>query len=210
MTTVQGAEGRVQGVVQIRPNGPGGAGVVLRHEGTNVIVTNAHVVQARPGSVLPVRTWHGRMMEARLQRVDEDRDLAFLATPGDYGMTPAEPGDLATLRPGNLVFAVGHPFGLANALTTGVLQSVGPLRNYVQLPQGKRELSWIQADIRLAPGNSGGPLLDAAGRVIGINTMVVGGLALAVPISEIYRFLTDVIPSERGERGISGLNSQGN
>jgi serine protease Do len=159
--------------------------VVLRHHGANIIVTNAHVVQARPGSVLPVRTAGGGVMEARVERFDEDRDLALLSVARDDALSPAEPGDLGLLRPGNLVFAVGHPFGLANALTTGVLQSVGPLRSYVQLPRGKRELSWIQADILLAPGNSGGPLLDAAGRVIGINTMVVGGLGLAVPITEL-------------------------
>ena len=95
------------------------------------------------------------------------------------------------LRPGHLLIAVGHPFGLANAVTAGVVQSVGPIPNELERAIGRQGLSWIQADIRLAPGNSGGPLCDIEGRVVGINTMVAGGLALAIPVAEIRAFLQD-------------------
>jgi serine protease Do len=73
--------------------------------------------------------------------------------------------------------------GFVGALTTGVIHAVGPLR-------GLGSRSWVQADVRLAPGNSGGPLADAHGRVIGINTMVAGGLALAIPSNTVLDFLS--------------------
>jgi serine protease Do len=76
---------------------------------------------------------------------------------------------------GELVVAVGNPLGFVGALTTGVVHA--PTRR------------WVHADVRLAPGNSGGPLADARGRVIGINTMIAGGLALAVPSNSVTRFL---------------------
>jgi serine protease Do len=98
-------------------------------------------------------------------------------------------GNLATLRPGHLVLAIGHPFGLTNAVTAGIVHAVGAIRSAWELPPRSRRLSWIQADIMLAPGNSGGPLLDIEGRVIGINTMVAGGLALAVPALDIRALL---------------------
>jgi serine protease Do len=82
-----------------------------------------------------------------------------------------------------MVLAVGNPMGFIGALTTGVVHAQGPLR-------GLGRQSWVQAAVRLAPGNSGGPLADAQGRVIGINTMVVrGGLALAIPSNAVADFL---------------------
>jgi serine protease Do len=80
------------------------------------------------------------------------------------------------VRPGEVVIAVGNPLGVVGALTTGVVHAVGGL--------------WVQAAVRLAPGNSGGPLADAQGRVIGLNTMIAsGGLALAVPSNAVLAFL---------------------
>src|SRR5262249_59485595 len=84
------------------------------------------------------------------------------------GLPAATPGDSSSLRVGELVIAVGNPLGFIGALTTGVVHS---------FPARQR---WVAADVRLAPGNSGGPLADAQGRVVGINTMIAGGLALAV------------------------------
>ena len=82
---------------------------------------------------------------------------------------------------GSLVVAVGHPLGVRGALSVGIVHAVGPIR-----PDGR---SWIQADVKLARGNSGGPLADASGQVIGLNTMVVGPLALAIPLREVARFV---------------------
>jgi serine protease Do len=91
------------------------------------------------------------------------------------------------LRVGELVLAVGHPFGLARALSAGLVHAV----------DGRV----IQADLRLAPGNSGGPLADARGRVVGLNAMIVGGLAVAVP-SEVARgFVRDQLRAHESRRG---------
>ena len=92
------------------------------------------------------------------------------------------PGDSRNVRPGQLVLAVGNPMGFAGALSTGVVHSVG------RMP-GMGNQAWIRAGVRLAPGNSGGPLADAGGSVIGINTAVAGGLGLAVPVHTALEFL---------------------
>jgi serine protease Do len=81
-----------------------------------------------------------------------------------------------------LVIAVGNPLGFSGALTTGVVHALGPLA-------GLTRQKWVQADVRLAPGNSGGPLANSRGQVIGINTVVAGGLGLAVPSNAVKDFL---------------------
>ena len=98
------------------------------------------------------------------------------------GLEAASHGNSDALRPGELVIAVGSPLGFAGALSTGVVHSVG------ELP-GMGRQRWIRADVRLAPGNSGGPLADAEGRVIGINTAIVNGLGVAVPSNAAAAFL---------------------
>ncbi len=80
------------------------------------------------------------------------------------------------------MIAVGNPLGFVGALSTGVVHSIGPA-------PGLGARNWIRADLRLAPGNSGGPLADARGRVIGINTAIVNGLGLAVPVNDASDFL---------------------
>jgi serine protease Do len=181
-------------VVQIRSDGSGGAGVVLWRAGELVVVTNAHVARVSPGHRIQV-VGHARgVYAARVEHVDPARDLACLTLASGLAgrapdLTPASLGDVARLRPGHLLVAVGHPFGLANAVTAGVVHSVGPLGDDLDRAVGGRGRRWIQADIRLAPGNSGGPLCDIHGRVVGINTMVAAGLALAIPVSEVRDFL---------------------
>jgi len=151
-----------------------GSGVLWSSDG--LIVTNAHVVRGRVSVVLP----GGRAVQARLLARDAERDLAALAIDA-HALAPAEIGDSDRLRVGQLVVAVGNPMGLAGAVTAGLIHGIGPRH-----PAGP---SLIQADLRLAPGNSGGPLADARGRVIGINSMIAGGLALAVPSSLVARFV---------------------
>jgi serine protease Do len=83
---------------------------------------------------------------------------------------------------GELVIAVGNPFGFIGAITTGVVHGIGQVN-------GLAPLKWIQANVQLAPGNSGGPLANAQGQVIGVNTMIAGGVGLAVPSNTVARFL---------------------
>jgi serine protease Do len=89
--------------------------------------------------------------------------------------------DADAARVGSFVVAIGHPFGVRGALTAGIIHAMGPI-----MPGGR---PWIQADVRLAPGNSGGPLADASGHVVGLNAMIVGALALAIPISRVTQFV---------------------
>jgi len=143
----------------------------------DLIVTNAHV--ARGPRVL-VRLADDRRVDAHLVTADRRADLAVLRMPR-CEVAPAALADSDAVRVGALVVALGHPLGLRRTLTAGVVHAVSPPR-----PDGRR---WIQADLRLAPGNSGGPLADTAGHVIGINTMIAGGLALAIPINDVRRFV---------------------
>ncbi len=173
-------------VVQVggSPGEPGGgAGIAWRAGG--VIVTAAHVVAGpRVSITLP----DGREMPGRVVRRDVRRDLALLRAP--LADLPAvRTADPARLRPGALLFAVGHPLGVRHAVTAGVLQATGPLPAGLGAPGVPRGLSWVQADVPLAPGNSGGPLADAEGRVVGIAAMVVAGLGLAVPAPEVEAFV---------------------
>jgi serine protease Do len=148
----------------------GGAGVIWRSGG--LIVTNAHVVGWASGRV---RFFDGRVAEARVGARDPRLDLALLeADPQDLPAAPIADSD--RLRAGELVLAVGSPYGHAGAAAVGVVHAAADRR-------------WVQADVKLAPGNSGGPLADAEGRVIGINTMVAHGVALAVPSNIVERFV---------------------
>jgi serine protease Do len=162
--------------VQISDRGGGGSGVVWDHRGT--IVTNAHVLR---GSAPVVVDAAGRNLRARIARTDEKSDLAVLKTDA-AGLEPASIGPSGSLRVGQIVLAVGNPLGVKGAVAVGMIHSIGPLR------LGPRS-NWIQADVRLAPGNSGGMLADAEGRVIGINTMIFHGLGLAVPSDEVRDFV---------------------
>ena len=154
----------------------GGSGVIWSAGG--LIVTNAHVVRS---SRTEVELWDGRRFEARIDAYDARRDLALLRVP--QGELPAATaGDSGALRPGELVIAIGSPLGFSGALTTGVVHSVGPMPG-----MGRR--SWVRATVRLAPGNSGGPLANASGEVVGINTAIAHGLGLAVPSRDVAEFL---------------------
>ena len=175
-------------VVLVRLEGGGGAGVVVaKRAGQRVIVTNAHVARASRGDRVSVVTSRGTRLEGLVQSRLGERDLAVLVPVGRHPeLVPIRIGDTRALDPGQLVMAIGHPLGVAHALTTGVVHAVGPVQGAgAGLPEAVRRLRWIQADVRLAPGNSGGPLCDIEGRLIGINTMVIGGLALAVPVEAI-------------------------
>jgi len=179
--------------VQVRTRGRraegAGSGIVWRPDG--LIVTNAHVLR---GERAIVELHDGERLEARVVRHDARRDLAALEVPARGLPTPLV-GDPRTLRPGDLVIAVGNPLGVPGAAAVGVVHGVEPGG-----PAGGPR--WIRADVRLAPGNSGGPLADAAGRVMGVNTMIANGLGLAVPATAVARFLADGAATPRPTLGV--------
>lgn len=156
-----------------------GSGSGVLWAGNGLIVTNAHVAR---GSSARVVLWDGREFDAAITSRDPRLDLAALRIDAG-GLAASSAADSSKVRPGELAIAIGNPFGFVGALTTGVVHAVGALRGF-----GSRH--WIQANVRLAPGNSGGPLADARGQIIGINTMVAGHLALAIPSNDVARFLS--------------------
>ncbi len=161
---------------QQRGQSGNGSGVIWEPEG--LIVTNAHVVR---GENLTAELWNGERLPAQLIAIDPRRDVATLRVEAT-GLPAVETANAQTLRAGELVIAVGNPLGFAGALSTGVVHRVAPF-------QGMGTQTWVQADVRLAPGNSGGPLADAEGRVVGINTAIAAGLGLAVPTEAVRRFI---------------------
>lgn len=161
---------QVQGsVVAVRTPGGGGAGVVWRSDG--VIITNHHVV---PGQRAAVTLATGESLVAAVVARDPMSDLAVLQLPS-VNLTAARIGNAHALRAGDLVLAVGHPFGIQGAVSMGVVSAA------LASPRSGHQRELLRADVQLSPGNSGGPLVDARGAVVGINSMFVGGLALAVP-----------------------------
>lgn len=164
-------------------NGAGGGAGIAWPDG--LIVTNAHVLR---GERVFVMNSKGEQAPARVVRRDSERDLAVLSA--NLHAEPAAIGDSSGMKPGEIVWAVGNPLGRTGAVAMGSIHAIGPLN------MGSRR-DWIQADVRLAPGNSGGILANSDGEVIGINTMVFGGLGLAIPSNEARAFAGGEMESVR-------------
>jgi S1-C subfamily serine protease len=185
-----------------------GSGVAITADG--FVVTSAHVVDKSGGGLASFSDGQ----ELRFEVIGRDglSDLAVVRTQG-ADLEPAELGDAESLRVGQLVVAVGNPLGFAGSVSAGVVSALG--RSIVTGSRGSSRLveNVIQTDAALHPGNSGGALSDGAGRVVGINTAVVGpyigqGLGLAVPIDAATRRIIAALMSEgrvrRAYIGIAG------
>ena len=183
-----------------------GSGVVITEDG--FVVTSAHVVEgsARGGATF-VDGWETGFDVAGRDRLS---DLAVLKLEGSAAAA-AELGDSSSLEVGQLVVALGNPLGFSGSVTAGVVSALG--RSITAQDRGHARLveNVIQTDAALHPGNSGGPLADAAGMVVGVNTAVVGtmigqGLGLAVPIDEATKsIIAELIRSGRVRRAYLGV-----
>lgn len=182
-------------VVQVRTAGRGGgAGVIWRTNGA--IVTNQHVVGDKENGIEVILP-DGRTFPATVVERNATLDLALLQI--EATDLPAAPvADSHQLRVGELVIAIGHPWGMKNVVTAGIVSGLGT----VTVPYNNRTAQYIRSDVVLAPGNSGGPLLDATGAVVGINAMIFGGdLAVAIP-SHVAAEWVAGIPSRRVYLGV--------
>ena len=195
----------------------GGSGVILDPSG--YIVTNSHVIegarrvqvlvprQAENGRSTSIVRPRGMAMDATIVGVDAETDLAVLKV--DAKNLPALPvGDSDALRQGQIVFAFGSPLGLDNSVSMGIVSAVG---RQLELDD---PMVYIQTDAPINPGNSGGPLVNAAGRLVGINTLILSqsggneGLGFAAP-SNIVRTVFDQIRAKgRVRRGTIGVSAQ--
>lgn len=169
-----------QSVVEIRSAHGSGTGIIW---GAGLIVTNAHCA---PGGPVQIEV-NGKSRSAEVVAHARDHDLA-LVTGTSIAGPPLALRDASTLRIGELVFAYGHPMGIRDSLAMGAIHGIA------RHPRSG-DARFIVADVRLAPGNSGGPLVDAEGRLVGINSMVVNGLGVAIPAFAVQRFIDRAIAS---------------
>jgi S1-C subfamily serine protease len=169
-------------------NGRNGAGAGTILHASGLILTNAHVVRQE---AITVTLPDERQLPARVLAYDPELDLAALSVDTE-NLSTIELGDSKSLRPGQLVLALGHPWGVAGAVSAGPIITIGP---HPEIPRAQRE--FVQAGLQLRPGHSGGPLVDVQGRLIGINTMITGPeVGLAVPIHIAKDFLHNHLGSK--------------
>ena len=178
---------------------PQGAGSGFIWDDQGYIVTNYHVIAEARGARVTLAdrsTWQAQYVGS-----EPDKDLAVLKIDAPKNLLPPIPvGTSADLQVGQKVFAIGNPFGFDQTLTTGVISSLGrEIESSTRRPiQGV-----IQTDAAINPGNSGGPLLDSAGRIIGINTAIVSpsgayaGLGFAVPVDVVNRIVPQIISGQK-------------
>lgn len=187
---------RVQRSLVVVHNGRrgAGAGVVWRSDG--YIITNHHVVAGRRFLAKPrlnVTLPDGSEHPAHVMTQKPEIDLALLQVDAE-GLPPALIADSRGMQVGQIVFAVGHPWGQRGYVTAGVISSLGT----AQTRNGHGPVPIIRSDVLLAPGNSGGPLVNAAGGVLGINTMIVGGdQGVAIPSHIVEAFVSEGFKGER-------------
>ena len=186
---------------------PQGTGSGFLWDDQGYVVTNFHVVQNAEAVAVTLAdqsTW-----DARPVGVEPDKDLAVLKIDAPANLLrPIEVGTSGDLQVGQKVFAIGNPFGFDQTLTTGVISGLGrEIESVTRRPiQGV-----IQTDAAINPGNSGGPLLDSAGRLIGINTMIVSpsgayaGIGFAVPVDVVNRMVPQLIRNGRVSKAGLGI-----
>ncbi|CAB1413362.1 unnamed protein product [Pleuronectes platessa] len=169
-----------------------GSGFIVTHTGE--IVTNAHVVTTAASVTgrpqLRVQLHDGNVYEAMVRDVDRKADIATIKVNPQKKLPVLSLGSSADLRPGEFVVAIGSPFALQNTVTTGIVSTAQ--RDGKELGIKDSDMDYIQTDAIINYGNSGGPLINLDGEVIGINTLkVTAGISFAIPSDRISRFLTE-------------------
>ena len=180
-----------------------GTGLLITPDG--YALTNSHVASAVKAYELTLRD--GSTVSAELVGKDPHTDLAVLRASG-AGLPHARLGDSSQLRVGQLVVAIGHPLGFQSTVTTGVVSALG---RTMRAQSGRTIENIIQTDAALNPGNSGGPLVDTRGQVVGINTAIIAmaqGICFAVPSATAQRVVSLLIRQGRVVRSYLGIGGE--
>lgn len=205
--TVAGTVERVQdAVVFIAASGAKGSGTgsgfLFTPDG--YLLTNSHVVHG--ATRLEVTRADGTRSTATLVGEDPDTDLAVLRIGASRPLAHVELGDSARLRVGQIAIAIGNPLGFTHTVTSGIVSALG---RSLRSRAGRMIDNVIQTDAALNPGNSGGPLLDSAGRVIGVNTAIIPGaqaICFAVAVNSARWVVTQLFSHGRVRRAFIGLS----
>jgi serine protease Do len=183
-----------------------GSGIIVRQTNSTVyVLTNNHVVES--ATEISVKLNDQRTFKAKVVGKDSRRDLAVVSFESKEALPVAELGRSSTLEPGDLVLAVGNPFGFESSITMGIVSAVGRAG-----PEGQQTYTdYIQTDAAINQGNSGGALVDIRGRVVGVNTWIAAptggsvGIGFAIPIDNAKKSIDDFISKGRVEYGWLGV-----
>uniref|UniRef100_A0A4W5N1M7 HtrA serine peptidase 1a n=1 Tax=Hucho hucho TaxID=62062 RepID=A0A4W5N1M7_9TELE len=175
-----------------------GSGFVVSEDGQ--IVTNAHVVANKHRVKVELKS--GATYDAKIKDMDEKSDIALLKIDSPIKLPVLMLGRSSDLRPGEFVVAIGSPFSLQNTVTTGIVSTTQ--RGGKELGLRNSEMEYIQTDAIINYGNSGGPLVNLDGEVIGINTLkVTAGISFAIPSDKIQEFLTESYDRQSRGRAVA-------
>ena len=202
-TQVMGVNWFLEPIVQ---DGGSGSGSIIDKRG--YVVTNVHVINN--ASKISISLADGSTYEGTIVGQDVESDIAVLKfdPPANVALKTIDFGDSEKLKVGQKVIAIGNPFALERTMTTGIISGLG---RPIQESKNVIIRNMIQTDAAINPGNSGGPLLDTAGKMVGINTMIMSssgssaGVGFAVPVSTARRVINDLLQFGKVNRGIISI-----
>lgn len=198
-----------RGLPEFEEDGPsyrvraGGSGFIISPDG--YVITNAHVVE--DATTVTVGLSDRRQLPAKVVGVDRLSDIALLKVEAN-GLPTVQLGDSSSLQVGQWVFAIGAPFGLDHTATQGIVSALSR-----SLPDGTY-VPFIQTDVAVNPGNSGGPLFDLSGRVVGVNSQIYSrsggymGISFAIPVNVVKTVVEQLKTKGKVERGWLGVGIQ--